>query len=222
MTRTLFREDAALREAPAQVLASGPEGVVLDATIFYAQAGGQPGDTGWLAWDGGELAVANTIKGEGETILHLPAEGAALPPIGATVTGRLDWPRRHRHMRMHTAMHLLCSLITGAGVTGGQIGGERSRLDFDLAEPPTTEFLTEGLNALIAADHPITTSWITGEELDANPSLVRTLSVHSDLGKRKLAPGSPPPPSRAPPTRATTPDHCEKVAAWLNSSGGPA
>ena len=177
MTRTRFREDAGLREAPAQVLASGPEGVVLDATIFYAQAGGQPGDTGWLAWDGGEMAVANTIKGEGETILHLPAEGAALPPIGASLTGRLDWPRRHRHMRMHTAMHLLCSLITGAGVTGGQIGGERSRLDFDLAEPPTKEFLTEGLNALIAADHPITTSWITTEELDANPSLVRTLSV---------------------------------------------
>lgn len=181
MTRTLFREDATLREAPAHVLASGPEGVVLDATIFYAQAGGQPGDTGWLAWQGGEMAVANTVKGamgeDGEAILHLPAEGAALPPVGAMVTARLDWPRRYRHMRMHSAMHLLCSLITGAGVTGGQIGSERSRLDFDLAEPPPREFLTEGLNALVAADHPITTSWITAEELDANPSLVRTLSV---------------------------------------------
>jgi len=177
MTRTLFREDATLRQTPATVLASGPEGVVLDATIFYAQAGGQPGDTGWLAWDGGEMAVANTVKGEGDAILHLPAEGAARPPVGSTITARLDWARRHRHMRMHSAMHLLCSLITGAGVTGGQIGGERSRLDFDLAEPPTREWLSQGLRALVAADHPITTSWITTEELDANPSLVRTLSV---------------------------------------------
>ncbi len=177
MTRTLFREDATLREAPATVLASGPEGVLLDATIFYAQAGGQPGDTGWLAWEGGEMAVANAVKGEGEAILHLPTEGAALPPMGAVVTARLDWNRRYRHMRMHSAMHLLCSLITGAGVTGGQIGGERSRLDFDLAEPPTKEFLTEGLRALVAGNHPISTSWITTEELDANPGLVRTLSV---------------------------------------------
>ncbi len=177
MTRPLFREDAALREVSATVLASGTAGVVLDATIFYAQAGGQPGDTGWLAWEGGEMAVANTVKGEGEAILHLPAEGAALPPVGAVVTARLDWTRRHRHMRMHTSMHLLCSLITGAGVTGGQIGGERSRLDFDLADPPSKDFLTEALNRLIAEDHPISTSWITTEELDANPGLVRTLSV---------------------------------------------
>jgi misacylated tRNA(Ala) deacylase len=78
---------------------------------------------------------------------------------------------------MHSSMHLLCSLIPGAGVTGGQCGAERSRLDFDLAEPPTKEFLTEELNKLIAADHAITMSWITGEELDANPGLVRTMSV---------------------------------------------
>lgn len=177
MTRTLFREDAYLREVTATVLAAGPEGVLLDATNFYAQGGGQPGDTGLLRWDASEMAVANTVKGEGEAILHLPAEGAALPPVGTQVTAVLDWARRHRHMRMHSSMHLLCSLIPGAGVTGGQCGAERSRLDFDLAEPPTKEFLTEALNRLIAEDHPISTSWITGEELDANPGLVRTMSV---------------------------------------------
>ena len=174
MTRTLFREDAYLREITATVLASGPEGVVLDATNFYVQAGGQPGDLGVLAWEGGEMAVTNTVKGEGEAILHL---GENPPPVGASVTARLEWPRRHRHMRMHSAMHLLCSLIPGAGVTGGQVGAERSRLDFDLADPPAKEFLIEQLNALIAADHAITDSWITSEELDANPGLVRTLSV---------------------------------------------
>lgn len=174
MTTPLFREDAYRREATAIVLASGPEGVLLDATIFYAQAGGQPGDTGLLAWEGGEMAVTNTVKGEGLAILH---QGENPPPAGATVTMRLDWPRRHRLMRMHSAMHLLCSLIPGAGVTGGQCGTDRSRLDFDLADPPAKEFLTERINALIAADHAITTSWITPEELDANPGLVRTMSV---------------------------------------------
>ena len=174
MTRPLFREDAYLREVSATVLASGPEGVMLDATNFYAQAGGQPGDTGVLTWSGGEMAVTNTVKGEGDAILH---QGENPPPPGTTVTTRLDWARRHRHMRMHSAMHLLCSLIPGAGVTGGQVGAERSRLDFDLAEPPPKELLTDELNALAAAGHAITDSWITTEELDANPGLVRTLSV---------------------------------------------
>jgi len=174
MTRTLFREDAYLAEITATVLASGPEGVLLDATNFYAQAGGQPGDTGLLAWSGGEMAVTNTVKGEGEAILH---QGDNPPPVGVTVTARLDWDRRHRLMRMHSAMHLLCSLIPGAGVTGGQCGADRSRLDFDLADPPAKEFLTQRLNELVAADHPISTSWITLDELDANPGLVRTMSV---------------------------------------------
>lgn len=177
MTRLIFRDDAYLREAPGLVLAVSEAGVELEASLFYAQAGGQPGDTGTLVWEGGEMPIANTVKGEGETVLLKPAEGAATPPVGAAVTQRLDWDRRYRHMRMHTSMHLLCSLIPGAGVTGGQIGADRSRLDFDLAEPPAKEWLTERLNALIAANHPITQSWITTEELDANPTLVRTLSV---------------------------------------------
>jgi misacylated tRNA(Ala) deacylase len=181
-TETLFHQDAYLREAEARVVSAGPEGVVLDRTIFYAQAGGQPGDTGTLRWEGGEMPVANAVKGEAGAILHLPAEGAALPPLGATVTLALDWARRHRLMRMHTSLHLLCSLIPGAGVTGGQIGLEKSRLDFDLPEPPPKETLTEGLRALVAANHPLSTEWVDEAMLDANPGLVRTLSVQPPRG----------------------------------------
>ena len=182
-TELLFRDDAYLRECTATVLASGPEGVLLDRSIFYAQGGGQPGDSGTLRWPGGEVAITNTTKGtEPDTIMHLAAPEAALPPPGTQVTAVLDWPRRHRHMRMHTALHLLCSLIPGAAVTGGQVGAERSRLDFDLPNPPTKEALTEALNALVAANHPVGTRWITDAELDANPTLVRTLSVQPPRG----------------------------------------
>ena len=185
-TEPLFRTDAYTRECTARVLAAGPEGVVLDRSVFYPQAGGQPGDTGLLRWDGGEMAIANTLKGPEDTILHLPAPGATLPPAGAEVTASLDWTRRHRHMRMHTSLHLLCSLIPGAGVTGGQIGADRSRLDFDLPDPPAREWLTERLNALIAADHSVGERWITEEELEANPGLVRTLSVQPSRGAGRI------------------------------------
>lgn len=185
-TLLLYRDDAATRDCAARVLSAGPEGVVLDRTVFYAQAGGQPGDTGWLRWDGAEMPVANTTKGPEDTVLHLPAPGAPLPPPGAEVTAVLDWTRRHRHMRMHTALHLLCSLIPGAGVTGGQIGADRSRLDFDLPEPPTKESLTERLNALVAADHSVAERWITEAELEANPGLVRTLSVQPPKGAGRV------------------------------------
>ena len=185
-TAMLFREDAYARECAARVLAARPEGVLLDRTVFYAQAGGQPGDVGALEWDGGAMAVANTVKGPEDTVLHLPVEGAALPPAGAEVKARLDWARRHRHMRMHTSLHLLCSLIPGAGVTGGQIGAERSRLDFDLADPPAKDWLTERLNALIAADHPVGERWIAEAELDAEPGLVRTLSVQPPRGAGRI------------------------------------
>ncbi|WP_192912444.1 alanyl-tRNA editing protein [Paracraurococcus ruber] len=189
-TELLYREDAYAREAAARVLAAGPEGVLLDRTPFYAQAGGQPGDAGWLRWpkgDGvGEMAVARAVKGPDDTVLHLAAEGAALPPVGAEVTAALDWGLRHRHMRMHTALHLLCSLIPGAGVTGGQIGADRSRLDFDLAAPPARDWLTGQLNALVAADHAVGERWIAEEELDANPGLVRTLSVQPPRGAGRV------------------------------------
>lgn len=185
-TEAIFRTDPEAADCAARVLAAGPEGILLDRTVFYAQAGGQPGDAGALRWAEGEVAIANAVKGPEDTILHLPAPGAVLPPVGAAVTAALDWGRRHRHMRMHSALHLLCSLIPGAGVTGGQIGAERSRLDFDLPEPPAKEWLTEQLNALVAADHPIAERWIAEAELDANPGLVRTLSVQPPRGAGRI------------------------------------
>ncbi len=186
MTETLFRDDAYLREVTARVIAADEAGVITDRSNFYPRAGGQPGDSGVMRWAGGEVAITEAAKGEGDAILHKLAEGSTLPAPGTEVTLVLDWARRHRHMRMHTTLHLLCSLIPGAGVTGGQIGADKSRLDFDLAEPPAKESLTEKLNALIAADHAISESWITEAELDANPSLVRTLSVQPPRGAGRV------------------------------------
>lgn len=185
-TELVFRDDAYAREIAARVVAASPEGVVLDRTNFYARAGGQPGDAGMLRWDGGEMAVTEAVKGPDDTVLHVPAPGAALPPVGAAVTAELDWNRRHRFMRLHTSMHLLCSLIPGAGVTGGQIAVEKARLDFDLPDPPTKEALTEALNALVAANHAISETWISDAELDANPTLVRTLSVQPPRGSGRI------------------------------------
>jgi misacylated tRNA(Ala) deacylase len=186
MTELLFRDDAMLRSASATVLSSGPDGVVLDRTVFYPRAGGQPGDTGVLRWDGGEMAVADTVKGDAASVLHLPAEGAALPPVGASVDAVLHWDRRWSLMRMHTALHLLCAVLPGAAVTGGQIGADRSRLDFDLPEAPAKELLESGLNALISQNHPVTAEWVDESVLDCNPGLVRTLSVQPPRGTGRL------------------------------------
>ena len=186
MTERLFLDDSTLREAAAVVLSSDAAGIVLDRTPFYARSGGQPGDSGVLRWPGGEVAVTEAVKGEGAAILHIPAPGAMLPPSGTQVAASLDWPRRHALMRMHTALHLLCSLLPGAAVTGGQIGAERSRLDFDLPEAPGREALEEGFRALVAAGHPITTEWVDEAVLDSNPGLVRTLSVQPPRGTGRL------------------------------------
>ena len=186
MTELLFRADATLRAAGATVLASGPDGVVLDRTVFYPRAGGQPGDTGALRFAGSEMAVADTLKGEGEAVLHVPAPGAPLPPVGATVEGVLDWDRRFALMRMHTALHLLCATLPGAAVTGGQIGADKSRLDFDFSDMPAKETIEASLNALIARDHPVTAEWVDESVLDTNPALVRTLSVKPPRGTGRL------------------------------------
>jgi misacylated tRNA(Ala) deacylase len=186
MTERLFLDAPDLRQATATVLASTPEHIILDRTVFYARSGGQPGDTGVLRWDGGETVIADTIKGEGETILHIPAPDATLPPAGATVSGEIDWDRRHKLMRMHTAMHLLCHVIPGAKVTGGSVGADRSRLDFDLPSPPPKDEIEAGLNALIAADHPVTIEWVDESVLDSDPNLVRTMSVQPPRGTGRL------------------------------------
>jgi len=186
MTERLYMDDATLRSATATVQAASEAGVVLDRTVFYARSGGQAGDVGVLRWPGGECAIADTIKGEGETILHVPAPGAALPPVGAPVEAEIDWTRRHALMRMHTTLHLLCAVLPGIAVTGGAVNADRSRLDFDLPDPPAKEPIEEKLNALIAADHPVRPEWVDESVLDTNPGLVRTLSVQPPRGTGRL------------------------------------
>ena len=184
MTDRVYRTDAHMRALQAVVERSGPEGVVLDRTVFYARAGGQPGDTGLLRWDGGEAVVTEAVNA-GADVLHVLAPGC-IPDPGTPVQAVLDWPRRHAMMRMHTALHLLCSLLPGAAVTGGQIGPERSRLDLDLPSPPTPEVLEDGFRALVAAAHPVTDEWVDESVLDTNPGLVRTLSVQPPRGTGRL------------------------------------
>ena len=187
MTQMLFREDPYLREAEATVTGhTGQGGVVLDRTLFYPQGGGQPGDSGRLEWEGGMMRVATTVKGEGGDIVLVPAEGEALPPVGARLRQLLDWERRHRHMRVHTALHLL-SVVVPLPVSGGAIGAEKGRLDFDMPEAPQDKAaLEEALNELVARDLPVTEAWITDEELAADPGLVKTMSVKPPTGQGRV------------------------------------
>ncbi|WP_420403572.1 alanyl-tRNA editing protein [Nisaea sp.] len=185
MTEELFREDAYLKSCTAKVLAAGPEGVVLDRTVFYPTGGGQPGDAGIMKTAAGEAVIADTVKGEGG-ILHVLEDSAALPGVGDEVEVSLDWDRRYRHMRTHTALHILCAVVDG-GVTGGQIGALKGRLDFNIpGERPEKDALTAQLNEVIAGDHPVSISWITDDELQANPDLVRTMSVKPPMGSGKV------------------------------------
>ena len=149
-TRQLFMEDAYRKSAPGTVLRLTDEGgVMLDASLFYAQGGGQPGDGGTLDWEGGRLRIATTVKGKDGEIVMVPAEPGALPPVGAKVDQRLDWDRRFAHMRVHTALHLL-SVVIPLAVTGGAIGAEKGRLDFDMPDAPEDKMILQGrLNALI-------------------------------------------------------------------------
>lgn len=186
MTERLFLDEPRYRRVTAKVVAAAPEAVVLDRTIFYARSGGQPGDTGHLLWEGGETAIADTLKGPDDAILHVPDVAAVLPAPGATVEAVLDWPRRWAFMRMHTALHLLCATLPDVAVTGGQIGADRSRLDFVLPNPPAKEPIEERLNELMAADYPVTTEWVDESVLDTSPELVRTLSVKPPRGTGRL------------------------------------
>jgi misacylated tRNA(Ala) deacylase len=188
-TLPLFRDDAYRRSCDATVVGVNERGgILLDQTIFYATSGGQPGDTGRLiAGDGVEVPIAATVTGENKSeIIHVPAAALTLRP-GTPVTCEIAWERRHRHMRMHTALHLLCALIPFP-VTGGSIGAEESRLDFDIAEAGQVDKdeLTAKLAALVAADHPVATRWISDAELAANPDLIRTMSVRPPTGTGRV------------------------------------
>jgi misacylated tRNA(Ala) deacylase len=192
MTEDLFRADAYLREYEARVLRIEEGGIVLDRTVFYPQGGGQAGDSGWLVLaDGREIAIADTRKAkdaEGrptDDILHVPAPGqeallTALQP-GDRVTARIDWERRHKLMRFHTATHLLCHLVPRP-VNGCSITPEYARLDFHMTDPLDKEALTDGLARLVAAGHPVAVGAITEAELDANPALVKSMSVQPPRG----------------------------------------
>lgn len=187
MTDPLFRDDAYLRSADSNVTRLTDEGgIVLDQTVFYPTGGGQPGDSGFLTWDGGRIEIATTIKGEEAEIILVPGEPSALPPIGTVVHQELDWERRHHHMRVHTALHLL-SVIVPLPVTGGSIGEEKGRLDFDMEEAPEDkQALEDALNALIERDLIVSTQWISDEDLDANPGLVKTMSVKPPRGTGRV------------------------------------
>lgn len=190
MTEALFLQDAYLRDADAKVIAHTPEGgVVLDRSIFYATGGGQPGDSGTLSWDGKKLAIATCVKvkdsKEGHSAL-VPAEPAALPPIGTHVVQNLDWERRHAHMRVHTALHLL-SVIIPLPVSGGSISADKGRLDFDMPESPDDkEALERSMNALIEQDYVVSQDWISEAELAANAHLVKTMSVAPPSGAGRV------------------------------------
>ncbi|MFP4275875.1 MAG: alanyl-tRNA editing protein [Wenzhouxiangella sp.] len=160
-------------------------GVILDATVFYPTGGGQPGDTGRLDWDGGSAEVVDTVAEAGGAIVHVLAEGAAAPEPGTEVRAEIDFDRRHRLMRMHTCLHLL-SAVLPYPVTGGQVGDGAGRLDFDLPDSPDKAQVEAELNRLISEDHPVGERWITDEELDAQPELVKTLSVKPPRGAGRI------------------------------------
>ncbi|MCB4771755.1 alanyl-tRNA editing protein [Ancylobacter sp. Lp-2] len=188
-TELLFRDDAYRSETPATVIDVTPEGgVVLDRTVFYATAGGQPGDTGWFVGaDGAATAITGAVwSPDKQHVVHLLAPEATRPAPGDTLIARLDWAPRYNRMRMHTALHLL-SVALPYPVTGGSIGEQESRLDFDIPDAGLDkDAITARVNELIATDAAVTESWITDEELDANPGLVKTLSVKPPRGSGRV------------------------------------
>jgi misacylated tRNA(Ala) deacylase len=196
MTQELFRQDAYLRETPATVVSVGAQGVVLDRTVFYPLGGGQAGDSGVLVLaDGRQLQVADTRKAKDDQgqptgeIAHVPQAGqddllAQLRP-GEPVLARIDWDRRHRLMRFHTTTHLLCHLVPQL-VNGCSITPEYARLDFNMTDPLDKEALTEGIARLVAAAHAVDVGSITDEDLDANPALVKSMSVQPPRGSGRV------------------------------------
>ena len=183
MSHMLFRDDPYLREAEGRIMGHTPEGgVIMDASLFYPTGGGQPGDSGVLEWQGRHLPIATAVKGQGADIVLVPAEPLPLPPVGTRVVQTLDWDRRHRHMRVHTALHLL-SVVIPFGVTGGAISSTHGRLDFDMPEAPQDRDVLEiALNEFVEQDYRVSDGWITEAELAAAPDLVKTMAVKPPRG----------------------------------------
>ena len=174
ITSEIFRDDPYKKECEAKILDFGDNWIILDQTVFYAEGGGQLGDTGLIKAGQQEIQIENTIK-ENDLIKHIFNSKFDFE-IGDNVTCIIDWDRRYKLMKMHTSLHLLCSLVN-AKVTGGSVGDGKGRLDFNLDFKPNKEELKDNLNNLIQVNHDITISWISTQELDKNPDLVKTMSV---------------------------------------------
>ena len=187
MTTPLYLKDAYQTSAEGNVIGITEQGgIILDQSLFYATSGGQPGDCGTLIWDDQDIEIATTVRGDGGIIVLIPVEGATLPAVGQAVSQNINWDVRYAHMRMHTALHLL-SVVIPLPVTGGAITAIKGRLDFDMPEAlGDKDALTEMLNAIIARNFDITERWISDAELDANPGLVKTMSVQPPRGAGRI------------------------------------
>lgn len=189
MTEELFREDAYLKSCMARIVAVNERGgLVLDRTVFYPTGGGQPGDRGSLKLaDGREIAIATTVyDSDGRTIVHVPADGSPTLAAGDAIEAVLDWDRRYRLMRAHTALHLLCAVVAYP-VTGGQVGEAEGRLDFDIPEQaPDKQEIADRINAHVAAGRAISHRWITDAEMAERQDLVRTMKVKPPAGRGRV------------------------------------
>ncbi|MBX8825111.1 alanyl-tRNA editing protein [Ochrobactrum sp. SFR4] len=188
-TNPLFREDAYLKATPAKVIGLTDEGgIILDQTVFYATSGGQPGDSGLLRRaDGSIIQIVTTVNGATKNdFIHVPAEGETLPQLGEELIAEIDWERRFKLMQMHTACHLL-SVICPFPVTGASVNIDDSRIDFDMqGNDLTKEQVSEKLMEMVNAASPVTTDWISDEELAANPDLVKSKNVRPPVGQGRI------------------------------------
>ena len=180
----LFIEDSYLKDFDATILNIDSNKIILDRTAFYAKSGGQPGDIGKIILNGKEINIIDTVYDNKQNILHV-CENSNDLKIDEKIKGKINWEIRYKHMRMHTALHLLCSLIP-YDVTGGQISYEKSRLDFNADDKIEKEEIENKINQLVKDDHEISYQWITLEELDNQPDLVRTMSVKPPRTNNKI------------------------------------
>lgn len=189
MTEFVYREDSYLKTLPATVTAITPDGgIVLDKTIFYATSGGQPHDLGRIEWNSGAVELSGVVHPDGDkaAIVHIPAAADHNLSPGQEVNLVLDFDRRYRLMRMHTALHLL-SVVFPFPVTGGSVGEDKGRLDFDMPEvPEKLQALEDELNHLVAGNHDVTAEWITDEEMEKNANLIKTMKVKPPMGQGRV------------------------------------
>ena len=185
MTEKLFIENSYTKSESSVVRESYQNEVILDKTIFYPIGGGQPSDTGTFRWGNKEAKIVNSYSNQDNSIVHIVNEGDPIPILGESIDISIDWKKRYLHMRMHTGLHLLGSILK-YGVTGGNISAQKSRLDFDMEDPVDKEYVNTELEKLVDADHPISSSWITQEELRNNPEIIRTMSVKPPSNAKKI------------------------------------